>query len=295
MSGVTGPNDGSQRPRRPSAATPGEPKVVVAADPEALADAAAARVVATLADGVARRGRADIAVTGGSTPLLLYRRLVAPPLRDRVPWGRVHLWWGDDRYVPRDHPFSNVLLADEVLLRTQGGGVPIVAAHVHPWPVGPALARGGDPAADQAWCARTYAAEARAALPAGPDGWPAFDLILLGVGGDGHLLSVFPGSPAIGSVELALAIPAPTHIEPHVPRVTFNPAILGAAGRILALVSGTAKAAVIARILEGPRVPAVLPAQLARRANATWILDAAAASGLATGVRATAAGPAISG
>jgi 6-phosphogluconolactonase len=262
------------------ATTLGEPEVVVLADPEALADAAAQLVVAALAEAVARRGRADLALTGGSMPALLYRRLVAPLLRDRVPWERVHLWWGDDRFVPRDDPLSNVFVADEILLDRPGGGVPIAAANVDPWPVGPALALGGDPAVAQAWCARTYAAEALAALTTGPDGWPAFDLVLIGIGDDGHLLSVFPGSPAIGSRELALAIPAPTHIEPHVPRVTFNPAILGVAGRILALVSGTAKADVVARILEGPRDPMALPGVLARRTTAAWLLDAAAAGRL---------------
>lgn len=256
--------------------TPAEPEVVVLADPGALADAAAERVVAALAEAVARRGRADLALTGGSMPVLLYRRLVASLLRDRVPWERVHLWWGDDRFVPRDDPLSNAFVADEILLDPSGRGVPIAAANVHPWPVGPALALGGDPAAALAWCARAYAADARAALTAGLGGWPAFDLVLLGIGDDGHLLSVFPGSPAIGSHELTLAIPAPTHIEPHVPRVTFNPAILGVAGRILALVSGTAKADVVARILEGPRDPMALPGVLARRATATWLLDAAA-------------------
>jgi 6-phosphogluconolactonase len=270
--------------RRPtSATTPGEPELVVVADPEALADAAVERVVAALAEAVARRGRADVALTGGSTATLLYRRLVASPLRGRVPWKRVHLWWGDDRFVPRGDARSNVIVADAILLDPVRAGLPIAASHVHPWPVDPALARvarGGDPTDGQAWCARTYAAEARAALPAGWDGWPVFDLVLLGIGGDGHLLSVFPGSPAIGSPELALAIPAPTHIEPHVPRVTFNPAILGSAGRILALVSGAAKADVVARILEGPFEPMALPGVLARRVNATWLVDAAAAGSL---------------
>jgi 6-phosphogluconolactonase len=265
------------------AANPDEPEVVVVADLEALADVAAERVVGALAEAVVRRGRADIALTGGSTAALLYRRLVASPPGGRVPWELVHLWWGDDRFVPRDDARSNVFVADAILLDPLGAGIPIAASHVHPWPVDSALARvarGDDPADGHAWCARTYAAEARAALPAGPEGWPAFDLVLLGIGGDGHLLSVFPGSAAIGSPELTLAIPAPTHIEPHVPRVTFNPAILGSAARILALVSGAAKADVVARVLAGPRDPTALPGVLARRATATWLLDAAAAGAL---------------
>ena len=110
------------------------------------------------------------------------------------------------------------------------------------------------------------------------DGWPAFDLLLVGIGGDGHLLSVFPGSPALTSDRVGLAIPAPTHIEPHVERVTLNPAILGVAGQLLALAVGQGKAEVVARILEGPRDPAALPGVLARRSTATWLLDVAAAA-----------------
>jgi 6-phosphogluconolactonase len=257
----------------------GEPAVVIVADPDALAAAAAARVAQALIAAVAQRGRADLATTGGSTPAALYVRLTSEPLREQVPWAAVHIWWGDDRYVPRDHPLSNVFGVDEILLNEEHG-VPIPIDHVHPWPAGRAIAEARGPA----WCAATYAAEALAEVPHGPDGVPAFDLVLLGIGPDGHLLSVFPGSPAIGSSEIALAIPAPTHIEPHLPRVTFNPAILGAAPAILAMVSGAPKADILARVLDGPRLdpasPTGLPAQLARRASATWLVDAPAAAHL---------------
>ncbi len=258
-------------------ASPGEPAVTVFADPEALADAAAERLAAALIRAVEQRGRADLATTGGSTTAALYVRLTAAPLRDRVRWPAVHLWWGDDRFVPRDHPLSNVFAVDEILLE-EIHGVPIPVEQVHPWPTGRAIAedRGQD------WCADAYAAEVRADLPLDPAGTPVFDLVLLGIGPDGHLLSVFPGSQAIGSDRLALGIPAPAHIEPHLPRVTFNPSILAAAPEILVMVSGSAKAAILARILDGPRVepaaPAGLPAQLARRASASWFVDAAGAA-----------------
>jgi 6-phosphogluconolactonase len=112
------------------------------------------------------------------------------------------------------------------------------------------------------------------------DGWPSFDMLLLGVGADGHLLSVFPGSSALDSDELALSIPAPTHIEPHVERVTLNPAIVGAARSVLMVVSGAEKADAVAAVF-GPEVdPRQWPAQLARRSGATWILDEAAAGRL---------------
>lgn len=254
-----------------SGADPGEPTVVILPGPDAVAAAAADRIVESLAQAVDRRGRADVALTGGSTPPAIYRRLVAPDLRDRVPWDRVHLWWGDDRYVPRDDPLSNVLPPGEALL-AEGGGVPIPTDHVHPFPTDRAIAEG----LGAGWCAAAYGAQVAAALPS-VGGWPAFDLVLVGIGGDGHLLSVFPGSEALTSDRIALAIPAPSHIEPHVPRVTLNPAILGVAGRVLAMATGAAKADVVARILDGPRDPAALPASLARRTTATWLLDAAAA------------------
>lgn len=258
---------------------PGEPSVSIFGDAEALADAAAERVAERLVEAVGRRGRADLATTGGSTPAALYLRLASEPLRSRVPWQSVHIWWGDDRYVPRDHPLSNVFGVDEILLE-EVHGVPLPANHVHPWPTGRAIAEDLGPE----WCATTYAAEARDALPQSPAGVPIFDLVLLGVGPDGHLLSVFPGSAALSSDQLALAIPAPTHVEPHLPRVTFNPSILGATPAILVMVGGVAKAAVVARILDGPRLdpaaPDGLPAQLARRASAAWFLDAAAGSKL---------------
>ena len=150
---------------------------------------------------------------------------------------------------------SNVLPVDEVLL-AQERHVPLPIDHRHPWPTGPAIAGDLGPS----WCAEEYAREVRAALPLDPAGLPIFDLVLLGIGPDGHLLSVFPGSPAIGSDHLALGIAAPEHVEPHLPRVTLNPSILSVARAILVMAAGSGKAGILARILDGPRLDPADPA-----------------------------------
>ena len=106
------------------------------------------------------------------------------------------------------------------------------------FPTGEAIGNGRG----AAWCAATLAEDLRVAGLEQADGWPVFDLLLIGIGGDGHVLSVFPGSAALDSTELALAIPAPTHIEPHVERVTLNPAIVRVARELLAVVTGDEKA-----------------------------------------------------
>jgi 6-phosphogluconolactonase/glucosamine-6-phosphate isomerase/deaminase len=102
--------------------------------------------------------------------------------------------------------------------------------------------------------------------------------MLIGIGGDGHLLSVFPGSAAFDSPDWALAIPAPTHIEPHVERVTCNPALIGVADAVLAVATGIAKATILGEVFGPVRDPRRWPAQLARRSGAIWILDPAAAT-----------------
>ncbi len=256
---------------------PGEPDVVVLADPAATGAAAAERIAAAASKAVARRGRADVATTGGSTPAAVYRALAAEPLRSAVPWADLHLWFGDDRFVARHHADSNVGPVDAVLFGRDGGpGSPLPHPNVHPWPVDAVLAAGGT-AAD---CAAAYADQMRATLPIDAAGRPVFDVVLVGIGPDGHLLSVFPSSPAFDAMGWTLAVPAPSHVGPHVARVTCTPLVLDAAPVLLAIAHGAAKADVVARILGGPREERSLPAQRARRAGATWLLDAAAAAGL---------------
>lgn len=267
----------------------GEARISVTSDPAAASLEAARLIAEGLAAADTARGRADWATTGGSSVVGIYRALTETALMELVPWGHLHMWWGDDRYVPRDHPLSNVKPFDDIVAGiargeegTAGGGwpgEPLPVDQIHPFRAGEAIATARGPE----WCASAMADELRAAGPSGDDDWPAFDVLLLGVGRDGHLLSVFPGSAALGSAELAMAIAAPTHIEPHVPRLTLNPAVVSAARQVLVVATGAAKASVLGEIFGATRDPNRWPAQLALRAGATWILDEAAAAELPPG------------
>jgi 6-phosphogluconolactonase len=267
--------------------------IVIQPDPDACSLAAAERVVDALDVAIETRGVAHWATTGGSAPGGIYARLRVAPLRDAIDWHRVHLWWTDERFVPHDHRLSNAKIALDLLLEagaysgesgtgTYGidilsgrhAGVAMPSENVHAIPTAAAIGAGRSPD----WCAERYADELRAAGPApGPNGFPAFDLVLLGVGPDGHILSVFPGSAALGSGDWALGVAAPTHVEPHVARVTLNPAIVEAAHSVIVVSHGAGKAEILRDVLSDGGDPADLPAKLANRAGATWILDMAAA------------------
>ncbi len=274
----------------------GEPRVRVLPDPEATSQAAAEAIADALADAVARRGRADWATTGGSTPVGIYRTLAVAPLRDRIPWSAVHVWWGDDRYVPRDHPLSNVVLLDQVLVSAAARaglsgtgeygvdvdlgaepGVPLPAGNIHAPRMNDAIGLAAGPE----WAAEEYGDRLRdAGLPASNRGVPIFDVMLVGIGSDGHVMSVFPGSSLFDTAAWVAAVPAPTHIEPHVARISCNPAVLEAARMPILVAHGAGKAEVLAAVLGEARDVRRWPGQLARRSGATWFLDRAAAANL---------------
>jgi 6-phosphogluconolactonase len=274
----------------------GEPRIHVLPDPAATSRAAAEAIAEALSAAVEERGRADWATTGGSAPIGIYEALATDPLRHQVPWARVHVWWGDDRFVPRDHPLSNVLPLDQVLMSAaaRGGlsgtgadaaevelemepGIFIPAEHIHAPPTGKAIAR----AMGTDWVAQEYERELRAdGPPLAESGYPAFDLVLLGIGPDGHLLSVFPGSPLLDSDAWVAGVPAPTHVEPHVARVSLNPRVLDAARLVIVVVLGEGKAEILASVLGPERDVSRWPAQLARREGVHWFLDRAAAAQL---------------
>lgn len=287
----------STEPERGAAARGDEPQIEILANADAVAAAAAERIATALASAVGQRGRANWATTGGSTPIGIYRELAQTPLRETVPWADVHVWWGDDRFVPRDHPLSNVLPLDQVLLRATAfaglsgdgeagidvevgnqAGAPLPASNVHAMAMTAAIGDGRDPA----WVAAAYEGELRAARLPEAGGVPAFDVILAGIGADGHILSVFPGSQVFDptGVPWVAGVPAPGHIEPHVARVSLNPAFLVAADLVLVVALGAGKADVLAELLGETRDPSRWPSQRARRPNAVWLLDEAAAAKL---------------
>lgn len=269
-------------------ATPDEPTVLVRPDATAAARAVAEVLADALAAGAMARGRADFASTGGSTPAAVYRALLAEPIRSRVPWEVLHVWLGDDRFVPRGDPACNMGAIDRVLVpgdaRRGLAAPPLDPAHVHPWPTDESLEAGETAAA----CAARFEALLRAELGADAAGRPIFDAILVGVGPDGHLLSVFPGSSAWDAPGWTTWAPAPAHIEPHLERVTLTPAALDATPSLVVAAFGRGKAGIVAELLgPGHADPADraaaerrLPALRARRPGATWVLDAAAAAAI---------------
>jgi 6-phosphogluconolactonase len=273
----------------------GEPELRVLDDPDAVARAAAETIAESLRATLERREVAHWATTGGSTPVGIYQHLASDPLRHMVDWKRVHVWWSDDRHVPRDHPLSNVLPLDQVLVSASARaglsgtgadaalveiedepGVYLPPSNIHAMPMTEAIGRD----AGTAWVAERYEEELRAAGLDSEGGLPVFDIVFLGIGPDGHLLSVFPGSPLFDSERWVSAVPAPEHVEPHVARVSLHPGVVGAARLSMPVVHGAGKAAILASVFGPERDPRRWPAQLARRSGAVWFLDRAAAAQL---------------
>lgn len=253
----------------------GGPEIVVLSDAEALASAAADRFCGWAQEAIDARGTAHVALTGGSSASALYLELRSESRRGRIDWPRLHLWWGDERFVPLDHPDSNAGLAIRLLFEPGSGAddrqdaLPIPTDQVHAIPVAEAIADGTGPHG----AATRYTEMMRAAIERWPTGVPVMDLVLLGLGPDGHILSVFPGSAALDrDAPLVMGIPAPTHLEPHLARVTLTPALVAAAEHVLVMVPGSDKAAIVARVLAEDEAPASVPAVLAAIPSATWLL-----------------------
>lgn len=214
-----------------------------------------------------RQSSFAVALSGGSTPLPLYQRLARDQQADQLDWSKMHFFWGDERTVGPDHPDSNFRSAYDALLASRG----IPTENLH-------RIRGED---FPKTAARSYEKELLDWFEELP---PRFDLILLGMGADGHTASLFPGTSLVD----------PKGKEPHawveavqVPkldswRITFTPRLINAASQVIFLVKGADKAPALQAVLEGPYQPAVYPAQLVQPENGklTWLIDQEAAADL---------------
>jgi 6-phosphogluconolactonase len=239
-------------------------------DGAALSRAAADEIARLLSHAVHQRGHATVALAGGSTPKATYAELAAGQRQGTrpVPWEQVHVFLGDERMVPLDHPDSNHRMAQESLLRH----VPVAADHVHPVPTHL------EPAA----AARAYEDTLRRTC--GTDsGVPRLDLVLLGMGTDGHTASLFPGTTALEERTAWVASNWVPRLQAH--RVTLTFPVLAQAGTVLFLVTGADKARVVREALQpragDPRHPAGQVRPVAGRL--LWLLDEAAAAELAAG------------
>jgi len=237
-------------------------KLEIVPDSVSLVETAASLFMERAIAAVAARGRFSIALSGGSTPREVYARLASPDYADRIPWQSVHFFWGDERCVPPAHPDSNYRMVAESLLNH----VPIPVENIHRIQ--------GELAPSQA--ADRYETELRAFFGEPP----AFDLVFLGLGEDGHTASLFPGSPALAeSARWAVAAEHPTPPPPLVSRVTLTFSVLNAARQVLFLVSGAGKAPRLAEIRRGATD---LPAARVQPAGGDllWLVDQAAAAGI---------------
>ncbi|MGM1063921.1 6-phosphogluconolactonase [Saccharothrix sp. Mg75] len=239
------------------------PEVLVHRDGDLLAAATAARLLTALVDAQAARGTASLVLTGGRTGIAVLDRVRSSPARDAVDWGRVDLWWGDERFLPAGHPERNETQAREALL----DHIPVPADRVHV--VEPSDGRFGD---DPEAAAAAYAEELGSA--------PEFDVCLLGVGEEGHVASVFPDSPAVRERELTVVAvrdcpkPPPTRVSLTLPTIR-------ASREVWLMTTGAAKAGAVAAGLGGAAETDLPAAGATGRSRTLWLLDGAAAAELA--------------
>jgi 6-phosphogluconolactonase len=242
-----------------------DPRITIEPDAQQVALTAAERIVAWAGQAIEERGRFTIALAGGSTPKATYQRLARQPHRDRIVWSQVHAFWGDERCVPPESADSNYGVAHKALLSR----VPIPDRNVHRMK--------GELPAERA--AQAYAEELRRFFGTA---WPRFDLVLLGMGTDGHTASLFPGSPVLDEGERSVVAVTADYQDRPACRVTLTPVAINAARVVMFMVTGAPKAAMVRHVLEGR--PGSLPAQRIQPIDGElhWLLDAAAAGRLST-------------
>ena len=232
--------------------------VISVLDAKALAKAAADRIMARIA---ASTGRVAICLTGGSSPRQLYQLLAADGYRSRMPWDRVHRFIGDERFVPADDPLNNMGVARRIFLDSFAPD-----SNIHPIPTD---------IANPEQAARRYENELQSFYGADrlDSTRPLFDVVLMGVGPDGHTASLFPDYPALAETERWVVGVPEANVEPFVPRVTLTLPALGSCREMLFEVSGADKRAILTRVLDGEN----LPANRAHSMSETiWLVDKAA-------------------
>jgi len=235
--------------------------VIAVADPAAMAKAAAERVIARISENP---GRVAICLTGGSSPKQLYQLLATDAWCSRIPWQRLHWFIGDERFVPADDPLNNMAIARAAFLDRYAP-----ASNIHPIPTSTA-----DPA-DPDRSAALYEQELKSFYGADEldPARPLFDLVLMGVGPDGHTASLFPGYPTIDETDRWVTGVPKANVEPFVPRVTLTLPALASCREMLFEVAGAGKRAILTRVLAGEN----LPANRAQSNGATvWLVDGAA-------------------
>jgi 6-phosphogluconolactonase len=253
--------------------------VVVHPDADLLAQATAARLLVRLLDLQSVRRPVHVVLTGGTVGIKTLAAVAASPLRDAVDWTGVHLWWGDERFLPAGHPDRNETQAREALIDALGDTLP--AANVHPMP---GL---GDDVPSPAASADAYCAEL-ARYAAGPiDGpaegsvaVPAFDVLMLGMGPDGHVASLFPGHPGLEAGGTA-AVGVHGSPKPPPERVTLTFDALRAAREVWVVAAGEEKASAVASALAGDPVSTTPASGAVGTERTLWLLDVAAAGSAA--------------
>jgi 6-phosphogluconolactonase len=244
--------------------TEGERNVEILPDLEAISHEAASLFVDASKDSITMRKKFAVAVSGGLTPRRLYTLLSVAPYRDQVDWQKVHFFWADERCVPKEDEASNFKTVFDRLLSK----VPIPNENIH-------RIKGEE---DPEKAARDYEADMREFF--GASGLPAFDLVLLGMGEDGHTASLFPGSK---SLEETARLAVPVYLgEPYGNRITLTLPVLNNAAQILFLVAGSSKATVLSEILSNGEKKNEFPTGRIRPARGTviWLIDREAAGGV---------------
>lgn len=244
------------------------PTVVVLRDAGVLAAAVAARLVSSLVDAQAERGTAAVVLTGGTIGTAALAAVASSPARDAVHWDRVDLWWGDERFLPVGDPERNDTQARAALL----DHLPLDAARVHPFP-----ASDGPDGDDVDAAAARYAVELAGAASAG-EALPRLDVVLLGVGPDGHVASVFPEFPAAREERPVVGVRGAP--KPPPTRLTLTLPTLSSAEEVWLVAAGTGKADAVAMAFAGPGPIQVPAAGVHGRSRTVWLLDTDAAAAL---------------